>query len=70
MGMFKLTKSSLNIKETMRRVEDFMTIVKFYNEDHLTLEQIGDLYNLSIVQVHRILKANGVKTNNRKGRNR
>lgn len=61
MGMFTLTKPSLNIEDSMRRVEDFMTIVKFYRDDKLTLEQIADLFGISLVQVHRILKANNVK---------
>ena len=61
MGMFTLTKPSLNIEDSMSRVEDFMTIVKFYRDDKLTLEQIADLFGISLVQVHRILKANNVK---------
>ena len=69
MGMFTLTKPSLNIEDSMRRVEDFMTIVKFYRDDKLTLEQIADLFGISLVQVHRILKANNVKFR-KKGRNR
>lgn len=69
MGMFTLTKPSLNIEDSMSRVEDFMTIVKFYRDDKLTLEQIADLFGISLVQVHRILKANNVKFR-KKGRNR
>ena len=69
MGMFTLTKPSLNIEDSMRRVEDFMTIVKFYRDDKLTLEQIADLFGISLVQVHRILKANNVKFR-KKGRNK
>lgn len=69
MGMFTFTKPSLNIEDSMRRVEDFMTIVKFYRDDKLTLEEIADLFGISLVQVHRILKANNVKLR-KKGRNR
>lgn len=69
MGMFTLTKPSLNIEDSMRRVEDFMTIVKFYRDDKLTLEQIGDLFGISHSQVERILIANNIKIR-KKGRNR
>lgn len=69
MGMFTFTKPSLNIEDSMRRVEDFMTIVKFYRDDKLTLEEIADLFDISLVQVHRILKANNVKLR-KQGRNR
>ena len=66
MGMFTLTAPSSNIEEAMRRVEDIMTIVKFYRDDKLEMPQIADMFGISSIQVYRILKANNVKMRNAK----
>jgi len=62
---FTLTPSSYNTSDLIKRVEDILTIVKFYTEDEMTLHEISDIYGIHVSVVYDILLANGVKTRKR-----
>lgn len=66
---FTLTPRSYNAQDLVKRAEDVLTIVRFYTEELMSLQEIANIYGISTTVAYEILLANGVKLRKR-GRNR
>ena len=66
---FTLTPRSYNAQDLVKRAEDVLTIVRFYTEELMSLQEIANIYGISTTVAYDILLANGVKLRKR-GRNR